>query len=251
MMAEHGFERPIRVGAAGGLGTPRSVAAAFSMGAAYVLTGSVNQAAIESGLSRAGKEMLAQAAMGDVGMAPAADMFEQGVEVQVLKRGTMFAVRGGRLLDAYRAYAGLDAIPAAERAKLEKQVLGATFDEVRAHTKKFWAERDPEQNERAARDPKHEMALCFRWYLGLSSRWAIVGEPQRRLDYQIWCGPAMAAFNDWAKGSFLEPLDNRTVVQIAKNLLEGAAVITRAHQLRSYGAPVTAEAFRFVPRPLD
>ena len=61
----------------------------------------------------------------------------------------------------------------------------------------------------------------------------------------------MAAFNDWAKGSFLEPLDNRTVVQIAKNLLEGAAVITRAHQLRSYGAPVTAEVFRFVPRPLD
>ncbi len=251
MMAEHGYQRPIRVGAAGGLGTPRSVAAAFSMGAAYVLTGSVNQAAVESGLSQAGKELLAQAAMGDVGMAPAADMFEQGVEVQVLKRGTMFAVRGGRLLDAYRAYAGLDAVPAAERAKLEKQVLGVGFDEVRAQTKKFWAERDPEQNERAARDPKHEMALCFRWYLGLSSRWAIVGEPTRRLDYQIWCGPAMAAFNDWAKGSFLEPLEHRTVVQIAKNLLEGAAVVTRAHQLRSYGAPVPAQAFCFAPRLLD
>ncbi|MCA9615917.1 MAG: 2-nitropropane dioxygenase, partial [Myxococcales bacterium] len=68
---------------------------------------------------------------------------------------------------------------------------------------------------------------------------------------QIWCGPAMAAFNDWAKGSYLEPLENRTVVQIAKNLLEGAAVLTRAHQLRSYGAPVSQEAFRFAPRPLD
>ncbi|MEM9074256.1 MAG: PfaD family polyunsaturated fatty acid/polyketide biosynthesis protein [Myxococcota bacterium] len=250
LAAEFGYTRPIRIGAAGGLGTPRSVAAAFSLGAAYVLTGSVNQASVESGLSPAGKAMLATAAMTDVGMAPAADMFEQGVEVQVLKRGTMFAVRGHRLYEAYRNYESLDAIPATERAKLEKQVLGATFDEVRASTHAFWADRDPAQNDEAAKDPKHEMALCFRWYLGLSSRWAIVGEESRRMDFQIWCGPAMGAFNDWVRGSHLEPLENRSVVQIALNLLEGAAVLTRAHQLRSYGAPVPQRAFRFVPRPL-
>ncbi len=251
MVAKYGYGRPIRVGAAGGLGTPRSVAAAFSLGAAYVLTGSVNQACVESGLSQAGKAMLAQATMGDVTMAPAADMFEQGVEVQVLKRGTMFAVRGHRLREAYKKYDGLDSIEPAERTRLEKQVLGAPLDEVRAATREFWQRRDPQQNERAARDPKHEMALCFRWYLGLSSRWAIVGESRRRLDYQIWCGPAMGAFNDWVRGSFLEPLENRSVVQVARNLLEGAAVVTRAHQLRSYGAPVPQAAFRFVPRPLE
>ena len=48
------------------------------------------------------------------------------------------------------------------------------------------------------------MALVFRWYLGQSSRWANAGEPTRKLDYQVWCGPAMGAFNEWAKGSFLE-----------------------------------------------
>ena len=53
------------------------------------------------------------------------------------------------------------------------------------------------------------------------------------MDYQIWCGPAMGAFNDWVRGSFLEPYQNRDAVQIALNLLEGAAVITRAEQLRS------------------
>jgi PfaD family protein len=233
------------------MGTPRSVAAAFSLGAAYVLTGSVNQASVESGLSAEGKRMLAQASMGDVVMAPAADMFEQGVEVQVLKRGTMFGARAHRLLAAYRAHEGLDAIGADDRDKLERQVLGASFEEVRESTRAFWAERDPRQNELAAADPKHEMALCFRWYLGLSSRWAITGEASRRLDYQIWCGPAMAAFNDWVRGSFLEPPENRTAVQIAKNLVEGAAVLTRAHQLRSYGAAVPASAFRFVPRPLE
>jgi hypothetical protein len=40
------------------------------------------------------------------------------------------------------------------------------------------------------------------------------------------------------------------VVQIALNLLEGAAVITRAGQLRSFGLPVSAGAFQFQPRPL-
>jgi PfaD family protein len=250
LVERFGYERPVRVGAAGGLGTPRSVAAAFSLGAAYVLTGSVNQAAVESGLSDEGKRMLAQARMDDVLMAPAADMFEQGVEVQVLKRGTMFGARAHRLLRAYRAHPGLDAIAPEERARLERQVLGATFEEVREATRAFWAERDPRQNELAAADPKHEMALCFRWYLGLSSRWAITGEPARRLDYQIWCGPAMGAFNDWVRGSFLEPPEGRSAVQIARNLLEGAAVVTRAQQLRSYGAPVPAAAFRFAPRPL-
>lgn len=250
LVEQHGYARPVRVGAAGGLGTPRSVAAAFSLGAAYVLTGSVNQSAVESGLSAEGKRMLAQASMADVMMAPAADMFEQGVEVQVLKRGTMFGTRARRLLDAYRAYSGLDVIPDAEREKLERQVLGASFDEVRASTRAFWAKRDPSQNELAEADPKHEMALAFRWYLGLSSRWAITGEASRRLDYQIWCGPAMGAFNEWVRGSFLEAPENRGVVQIARNLLEGAASVTRAHQLRSYGAPIPAAAFRFVPRPL-
>ena len=95
------------------------------------------------------------------------------------------------------------------------------------------------------------MALLFRWYLGSSSHWAIEGNSERQLDYQIWCGPAMGAFNDWVKGSFLEAPANRSVVQIALNLLEGAAVLTRAQQLRVMGVPVPDEAFRFAPRPLE
>jgi hypothetical protein len=60
----------------------------------------------------------------------------------------------------------------------------------------------------------------------------------------------MGAFNRWAAGSFLAEPQNRSVVQIALNLLEGAAVITRAGQLRSFGLPVSAGAFQFQPRPL-
>ena len=251
VVTRHGYVRPIRVGAAGGLGTPTAVASAYALGAAYVLTGSVNQAAVESGLSEVGRVMLAAADLADVAMAPSADMFELGVTVQVLKRGTMFASRAQRLYDVYNTYDSLEALPADLRARLEREILGMPADAVWQECERFFAERDPAQLDRARRDPKHKMALVFRWYLGLSSRWAIRGEPARRLDYQIWCGPAMGAFNAWTRGSVLEAPARRTVVQIALNLLEGAAALTRAHQLRATGVVVPAEAFRFRPRPFD
>src|SRR5947208_1792291 len=76
MRVRHGYDRPLRIGAAGGLGTPGGVAAAFALGAAYVVTGSVNQVAAEAGLSADAKALLGEADLADVVMAPAADMFE-------------------------------------------------------------------------------------------------------------------------------------------------------------------------------
>lgn len=251
LAAQFKYERPMRVGAAGGLGTPGAVAAAFSMGAAYVVTGSVNQAAVESGLSELGRAMLAEADVADSIMAPAADMFELGVNVQVLKRGTMFGVRAAKLYEAYVANASIEAMPADVRGRLEREVLHATFEEIWAETRSFWTRRDAHEVQRAEADPKHKLALCFRWYLGKASKWAIDGEASRRADFQIWSGPAMGAFNRWARGSFLAEPKNRTVVQIARNLLEGAAAVTRAGQLRSYGLPVPPASFQFKPRPLS
>jgi PfaD family protein len=249
-IATHGYRRPIRVGAAGGIGTPQAAAAAFALGASYVLTGTVNQACVESGLSDEGKRMLAAADLADVTMAPAADMFELGVDLQVLKRGTMFALRARRLHDLYRTYPSLEAIPPTELDELEQKILGTTVAESWAATREFWNERDPEQVAEAERNARHKMALTFRSYLGLSSRWSIAGTPDRRLDYQIWCGPAMGAFNAWTAGSFLAEPANRNVAQVARNLLEGAAAATRAHQFRTYGVAVPPAAFHYQPRPL-
>jgi PfaD family protein len=246
----HGYARAPRVGVGGGLGTPAALASAFAAGAAYVVTGSVNQCAVESGLSTDGRALLAQASMTDVAMAPAADMFELGVEVQVLKRGTLFAQRGKELYRAYRAYPSLEAIPEAERIRLEEKVVGRSFEEIWADTRAFFVERDPAEVGRAEADPKHRMALVFRWYLFMGAQWARQGEERRRADYQIWCGPAMGAFNDWVRGSFLEPLESRTVVQIGLNLLEGAAHVTRANQLRLAGVPSGTRDHDFIPRPL-
>jgi PfaD family protein len=241
------YDLPLRVGAAGGVATPASVAAAFQMGAAYVLTGSVNQACRESGSSDAVREMLAQAEQADVIMAPAADMFEMGVRVQVLKRGTMFAMRAAKLYELYRSCNSLEELPPVERSQLEKAVFRASVEEVWAQTREFWRQRDPAQLARAEREPKHRMALVFRWYLGLSSRWANAGEPARKLDYQVWCGPAMGAFNEWVKGSFLEDWRNRRVVAVAGNLLHGACVLTRLHFARCQGVPVPSGWSRLAP----
>lgn len=251
MQALHGYAMPLRVGAAGGIATPASVSAAFAMGAAYVMTGSVNQACVEAGTSPIVREMLAHAGQADVTMAPAADMFEMGVKVQVLKWGTMFPVRARKLYDLYREYAGLDEIPAATRAMLERDYLRCTIDEAWAETRQFFESRDPKQIERAEKDAKHKMALVFRSYLGQSSNWANSGEASRKVDFQIWCGPAMGAFNEWTRGTFLEKAENRQVATVAMNLMVGSCVLARANMLKMQGVGVSAGAERFGPMEMD
>ncbi|QEL14309.1 PfaD family polyunsaturated fatty acid/polyketide biosynthesis protein [Limnoglobus roseus] len=245
------YPTPVRVGLAGGIATPASVAGAFSMGAAYVVTGSVNQACVESGSSDVVRKMLAEAGQADTAMAPAADMFEMGVKLQVLKRGTMFPMRAQKLFEVYRAYSAWDAVPNSERMNIEKNLLRRPFEEVWAETKAFFERRDPTQLPKAETDPKHKMALVFRWYLGLSSRWANVGENGRQLDYQVWCGPAMGAFNEWVKGSYLEEPRYRNVTTVAMNLLYGACVVLRRQSLAMQGVHLPSICFPTEPLSPD
>lgn len=247
LQKEYQYEMPLRVGFGGGNGTPASVAAAFAMGAAYVVTGTVNQACIESGTSDAARIMLAGAGQADMAMAPAGDMFEMGVTVQVLKRGTMFAMRAQKLYEIYRQYNSIEEIPAAERQNIEKTIFKASLAEIWQQTEQFFQQRDPSQVERANREPHHKMALVFRWYLGKSPRWAVSGDEQRKVDFQIWCGPAMGAFNEWVKGSFLEEWQNRKVYDVAMNLLYGTALEMRFSQLRMQGIGFAPEICALTP----
>ncbi|MCH7909108.1 MAG: PfaD family polyunsaturated fatty acid/polyketide biosynthesis protein [Candidatus Hydrogenedentes bacterium] len=251
MQDEYGYDLNLRVGLAGGIATPASAAAAFAMGAAYVLTGSINQACVESGTSDTVREMLAGTQQADVARAPAADMFEMGVTVQVLKRGTMFPMRATKLHELYRNCASLEDIPTDEREKLEKSVFRASLDEVWTQTRAYFMEHDPRQVERAERDPRHKMALVFRSYLGQSSNWANSGVPDRKMDYQVWCGPAMGAFNEWVKGSYLEASEHREVVTVALNILYGTAVLQRCAQVRRYGIAVSGATTSCTPMPRE
>lgn len=248
LQAVHQFQTPVRVGAAGGIGTPSSALAAFMMGAAYVVTGSINQACLEAGSSTYTKKLLSEADMADVMMAPAADMFEMGVKVQLLKRGTMFPMRAQRLYELYREYDSIEAIPEDERLKLEKQVLKRPMDDIWRDTVSYFNERDPEQIQRAEDNPKRKMALIFRWYLGLSSRWSNTGEKGRELDYQIWCGPSMGAFNAWTKGTYLQDPANRHVTDVAAHIMNGAAYLYRIQNLEMQGVHFATGYKNYVPR---
>lgn len=247
VQARHGYRDPVRVGAAGGIGTPQAALAAFALGAAYVVTGSVNQACLEAGTSPRTREMLAAAGMADVAMAPAADMFEMGVRLQLLKRGTLFPMRAQWLYELYRTYDSLEAIPETDRAKLERQMFRQSVESVWEQTAAYFAARDPDQLVRAESHPKRKMALIFRWYLGLASRWAISGEADREMDYQVWCGPAMGAFNDWARGTYLETPEARTVEHVAHHLMTGAAYLFRVHTLQIQGVQLAPALTRYRP----
>jgi trans-AT polyketide synthase, acyltransferase and oxidoreductase domains len=245
------YNRPPCVGLGGGIATPDSAAAAFAMGAAYILTGSVNQSCVEAGTSDTVRQMLAEAGQADVTMAPAADMFEMGVKVQVLKRGTMFPLRAAKLYDLYCSYDRFENIPEKQKAVLERDFFRQSFRDEWEQTKNYFAIHDPGQIQRAQKDPKHKMSLVFRSYLGQSSNWANSGNPSRKIDYQIWCGPAIGAFNQWVKGSFLEKPENRTTVGVAMNLLCGASVATRVSWLRNQGVVLPAGIGAFSPMPLQ
>jgi hypothetical protein len=57
----------------------------------------------------------------------------------------------------------------------------------------------------------------------------------------------MGAFNEWARGSFLQAPENRRVVNVAHNLLFGAAVLTRVNVIRNQGAILDADWVRAPP----
>jgi len=199
IQAKYNFSPALRVGAGGGIGTPEATLAAFNMGAAYIVLGSVNQACVEAGACEHTRKLLASVEMADVTMAPAADMFEMGVKLQVVKRGSMFAMRA-----------------------------------------------DPEMLGRAKSSPKRKMALIFRWYLGLSSRWSNIGEKGREMDYQIWAGPSLGAFNSWVKGSYLEDYTQRGAVDVAMHLLKGACYLQRINLLKLQGVLLAPNLLSYI-----
>ena len=236
-----GYRLTICVGAAGGIGTPQAIAASFVLGADFVLTGSVNQCTVEAGTSDAVKDLLQQANVQDTDIVPAGDMFEMGGKVQVFKRGLLFPARAKKLYDLYRQYNSLDEIDAQTRSQIESRYFKRSFTEVYAETRDYYLQVMPEIIERAERDPKQKMALIFRWYLVHTNRLALRGDPADKVDYQIHCGPALGAFNQWAKGSALEDWRHRHVDEIAEHLMIGAANLLdeRFHRFQN-----TAEAER-------
>ncbi|MFI6924066.1 ACP S-malonyltransferase [Nonomuraea spiralis] len=227
-MAAHGYAKRIRVGASGGIGAPEAAAAAFVLGADFIVTGSVNQCTPEAGTSDAVKDLLAGLDVQDTAYAPAGDMFETGAQVQVARKGTLFPARAGKLYQLYRRHGSLEEIDERTRRTIQDKFFRRSFEEVWEETRAFLAARRPGELARAERDPKHRMALVFRWYFVHTIRLALRGEAGRQVDYQVHCGPAMGAFNRWVAGTELADWRARHVDVIADRLMEAAAGLLEA-----------------------
>ena len=222
-MAERRYATPLRVGAAGGIGTPTAAAAAFTMGADFIVTGSINQCTVEAGISDAVKDLLQDAGVQDTDYAPAGDMFELGAKVQVLKKGLFFPARANKLYELYQRHGSLDEIDEKTRRQIQDKYFRRSFDEVWQETKAYYLRSGRKSLDELERHPKQKMALVFKWYFTHSSRLAREGADEQRVDYQVHCGPALGAFNAWVKGSELEPWRNRHVADIGCRIMEGAA----------------------------
>ncbi|WP_329203044.1 hypothetical protein [Streptomyces sp. NBC_01435] len=92
---------------------------------------------MEACLSDEAKAPLADADVTDMAMVSAGHMFELRAQVQVRRRGTLFAARAARLAAVFGAYPSLEAMPAAERTALETETLGAAVADIWTCTREF------------------------------------------------------------------------------------------------------------------
>ncbi len=224
LMAEYAYTEPICMGLGGGIGAPEAAAAAFVLGADFILTGSINQCTVEAAMSEDVKDLLQQMNVQDTDYAPAGDMFETGARVQVMKRGVFFPVRANKLFALFTQFDSLDDIPAKTSKQIQETYFKRSFDQVWDETKAYLREHAQEGDiAKAQENPKHKMALIFRWYFAYSTSLAFLGKKEERVNYQVQTGPALGAFNQWVKGTRLEPWANRHVDEIGIMLMEAAA----------------------------
>lgn len=223
MMRRYRYAKNIRVGAAGGIGTPEAAAAAFMLGADFIMTGSINQCTVEAGTSDAVKDLLQTMNVQDTTTAPAGDMFELGAKVQVFRKGLLFPARANKLYDLYRYFNGIHEIDEKTRQQIQEKYFKRSFDAVWDETRHYYITEKPDEIARAEKNPKHKMALIFRWYFIHTSRLALKGLNEQATDYQIHCGPALGAFNQWVKGTPLENWRNRHVDEIGEKIMQETA----------------------------
>lgn len=218
------YQQTITVGLAGGIGTPEAAAAAFMLGADFILTGSINQCTVEAETSDVVKEILAQAEIQDTTYVPAGDMFELGAKVQVFKKGLFFPARANKLYELYQRYSQLDEIDEKTQKQIQEKYFKRTFDDVWAETKNYYLKSQPAIIDKAEYNLKQKMALIFKWYFIHTTRLALSGNVDERLNFQIHCGPALGAFNSWVKDTQLELWQYRHVDAIAEKIMTDTAM---------------------------
>jgi trans-AT polyketide synthase/acyltransferase/oxidoreductase domain-containing protein len=222
---EQDYQDPIYIGAAGGIGTPHAAAAAFILGADFIVTGSINQCTVEAATSDAAKDLLETINVQDTAYAPAGDLFEIGARIQVLRKGVLFPARANKLYELYLRHGSLDEIDEKTRSQIQERYFQRSFDEIWAETEAYYRRERPDLLAAVEGNPKRRMAAIFKWYFVHTTRLAMAGEEAQRANFQIHCGPALGAFNQWVMGTDLERWRDRRVAEIGHHIMGHTAAL--------------------------
>jgi len=221
---QHNYKQNIFIGLAGGIGTPGAAAAAFIMGADFILTGSINQCTVEAGISNEVKNLLQEIDVQDTEYAPAGDMFEIGATVQVLKKGTLFAARANKLYSLYQQYDQIEEIPEKILTRLEKtyfnKEIKIIWEEVKSYKRNNGKSHEIVE---AEGNGKKKMAMIFKWYFAFTMKSSFSGDLKNKINFQVHTGPALGAFNQWVLGTEYTDWRARNVDRIGITLLEETA----------------------------
>lgn len=210
------FHKKIRIGVAGGIGSPVSAAAAFMMGADFILTGSINQCTAEARTSDLAKDMLSAMNVQDTSYINTLGNYEANQCIQVLKKGTLFYVCAGKLYHLYHEVNSIENIDAKTKEQIETRYLKRSIEEVFEEIER---KEGVKKVEDANGSSKMKLKLLFDWYLEQAQIWAIEGNAEYQLNFKIMCSSALGSFNQWVKGTELENWKNRSVTKIGEKLM--------------------------------
>ncbi len=233
---KHGYDRPIYLGASGGVGAPEAAAAAFTLGADFIMTGYVNQCTVESGANDAVKSMLQDINVQDTAYAPDGELFEMGAKAQVLKKGLFFPARANKLYALYQHYGSLEELDAKTRDQLQNKYFKRSFDQIWEEVKNHLRQTRPDEIQKAEQNPKHRMLHVFKWYFRHGRQLALSGSAEQKVDYLVYCGAASGALNQWLKATPFESWRQRRVAEVSAKLMTETADLLNSRFAAMTGA---------------
>lgn len=224
---KHQYPIQIRVGLAGGIGTPQAAASAYIMGADFIMTGSINQCTIEAGTSEIVKDLLQKINVHDTDYLPITDILQSIEQVQILKKDVMFLERSNKLYDLYKRYDMLEDIPQKIVKKIEKDYFRKSLKEVCNEDKnrEIVIEQDSEKKS------KQEILQLYEYYYKQGIKLSLEGNSLYQENFQIHTGSSLGAFNQWIKGTYIENWKQRHVDEIGILIMDEAIQILKKNML--------------------
>ena len=217
---DFGYAQPIRVGAAGGIGSPTSAACVFMLGADFIVTGSINQCTVEAATSNLAKELLSHADIQDTDYISAVETPNSSSCVQVLKKGTMLPMRIKKLISLFDKYGSFEEMDSAEIQKLEKNVFKNEISQIVREIESYRS-----ADVMRSMNQRQKMLSVINWFIHMTTEWAVVGNENQKANFQIPCGASMGTFNRWVSNTKYADWKLRHVDEINDLLMEATEKI--------------------------